>query len=129
MGKRYLVDTNIAIYLLNGVLPDNAKAFLRPILDVECNLSIVAKIELLGWQFANANDEAKATSLVADSLVLPLSDSIAEKTIELRKIKKLKLGDAIIASTAMVYDMTLLTRNSTDCSGLTGLEFVNPFDV
>jgi predicted nucleic acid-binding protein len=92
-------------------------------------LSIVAKIELLGWQFANAEDEAKAESFIADSIVLALSDTIAEKTIELRRLKKLKLGDAIIAATAMIHDMTLLTRNSADFNGLPGLEVVNPFEI
>ena len=67
MGTRYLVDTNIAIYLLRGVLPDNAEAFLLPIFDIECNLSIVAKIELLGWHFANKNEEQKAVEYVSES--------------------------------------------------------------
>ena len=127
MGTRYLVDTNIAVYLLNGVLPANAQAFLRPILDATCNLSIICKIELLGWQFSTQEDELKAMEFISDSNVLPLTDSIAEKAIEIRKLKKLKLGDAIIAATALLHQMTLLTRNETDFSNLPGLTVVSPF--
>jgi predicted nucleic acid-binding protein len=42
MGKTYLLDTNIAIYLLNGSLPEKAQTFLRPILEETCHLSIIA---------------------------------------------------------------------------------------
>jgi toxin FitB len=99
MGTRYLVDTNIAIYFLHGALSENARTFLRPILDKECVLSIVGKIELLGWQFPSPEDEAKATAFIEDSTILPLTDAVADKAIELRKTTKSKLGDAIIAAT------------------------------
>jgi len=128
MGTRYLVDTNIAVYLLNGVLPANAQAFLRPILDAACNISIVCKIELLGWQFPTDEDELKAMEFVSDSSILPLTDAVAEKAIEIRKLKKLKLGDAIIAATALLHQMTLLTQNEADFSNLPGLMVVNPFN-
>lgn len=127
MGKTYLLDTNIAIYLLNGTLPINAETYLRPILEETCHLSIVAKIELLGWNFSLAEDEHKAQAFIADSTILSLSDAIATRTIELRKHKKLRLGDAIIAATAIVHDMILLTRNEADFSNLSDLKVINPF--
>ncbi len=129
MGTRYLVDTNIAIYLLSGRLPSNAAAFLKPILDLECSLSIVAKIELLGWQFPTSKDELKAVDFIANSTIIPLTDVIAEKAIEIRKSKKIKLGDAIIAATALIHQLTLLTRNETDFNNLPGLKVTNPFNT
>jgi predicted nucleic acid-binding protein len=40
---------------------------------------------------------------------------------------KKKLPDAIIAATALVYDLTLLSRNSSDFSGINGLKIINPW--
>lgn len=82
MGTRYLVDTNIAVYLLNGVLPANAQAFLRPILDAACNLSIVCKIELPGWQFSTQEDELGAMEFTSDSNVLPPPTPLQKKPLK-----------------------------------------------
>ncbi|MFN4257051.1 MAG: type II toxin-antitoxin system VapC family toxin [Saprospiraceae bacterium] len=129
MGTRYLVDTNIAVYLLNGVLPTNAAAFLKPILDIENNLSVVSKIELLGWQFPNTGEEHNARIFVEESNIIGLTDEIAEKAIEIRKSTKAKLGDAIIAATALAQNLTLISRNEADFRRIPGLICINPFSL
>ena len=40
----------------------------------------------------------------------------------------MKLGDSIIASTALVNNLTIVTRNESDFYGL-GLTIYNPFGV
>ena len=62
-----------------------------------------------------------------DAIVLQLSNAIVEKTIEIRKSVRIKLPDAIIAATALVHGYTLLTRNVSDFSNVTGLTVINPF--
>lgn len=54
--------------------------------------------------------------------VLPLSDIVVQKTIELRKNIKIKLPDAIVAATALAYKLTLITRNTTDFQKVAGLD-------
>jgi predicted nucleic acid-binding protein len=50
-------------------------------------------------------------NFVAMSQTIPLDDPITQRTIALRrKHKKLKLGDAIIAATALEHQLVLLTR-------------------
>lgn len=49
MGKRYLLDTNIVIDFLSNKLPTKAKKHLPGIVDSEINLSVINKIELLGF--------------------------------------------------------------------------------
>ena len=39
----------------------------------------------------------------------------------------MKLGDSIIAATALVHNLTVVTRNETDFWGL-GLAIYNPFE-
>lgn len=129
MGTGYLVDTNIAIYTLKGLLPENAADFLAPILNEGCTMSVVSRIELLGFAFPESHDEVKAKKFIEDSAILPLSDAVASQAIEIRKLHKIKLGDTIIAATALVYDLTLLTRNDVDFKNIAGLKLVNPFMV
>ncbi len=65
-------------------------------------------------------------SFVESVTVLPLTDEIADKSIEVRKIKKMKLPDAIIAATAMVHDLVIISRNTKDFEDLDGLKVINP---
>ena len=61
--------------------------------------------------------------------ILPLNDIVAAKAIELRQRKPLSLADAIIAATAMTYDLTLFTDNIKDYVGIKGLKLVSIKDV
>ncbi len=48
---KYLLDTNIVIEFLNNSLKNNAIQFLIPIIDNESIISIISKMELLGFNF------------------------------------------------------------------------------
>jgi len=55
-------------------------------------------MELLSYQGIN-NDEIKVVeSFLNDCIIIDINESIKKKTIELRKIYKLKLPDSIILS-------------------------------
>jgi predicted nucleic acid-binding protein len=114
MGERYLIDTNIAIYFLDGHIPTNAIAFLIKVLNNESNISIISKIELLGWNFPNSEKMEINQDFVDSSTAFPLDNEVVEKTIDLRRKHKIKLPDAIIAATAIIFDFTLISRNDKD---------------
>jgi len=61
-----------------------------------------------------------------DVLVIELERDIKLKTVEIRKAHSIKLPDAIIAVTALVYDLTLLTRNTKDFKNIADLKLVDP---
>ncbi|MDQ8004032.1 MAG: hypothetical protein REI64_04465 [Pedobacter sp.] len=50
------------------------------------------------------------------------------KTISIRKTKKIKLPDALLAATAIINDFTLLTRNVDDFVGIDDLKIENPWN-
>ncbi len=127
MGMSYLIDTNIAIYLLNGSLNENALLFIEPIINDSYNLSVITKIELLGFAFPDDNKLSDTKNFINDGILLVLNDEIVDKTINLRQIYKLKTPDAIIAATAIVLDYTLLSRNDKDFVQIVGLKYINPF--
>ena len=43
--------------------------------------------------------------------------------------KRLKLPDAIIAATALIHQLTLISRNDSDFNGIKNLRYVNPFAI
>jgi len=55
-------------------------------------------------------------------------NEIVNKTIELRRKHKKKLPDIIIASTAIVHNLTLATRNIADFKNIENLLIWNPWD-
>ena len=129
MGKRYLIDTNIAIYLLDGNMPTHAIAFLEKIIDNEYFISVISKMELLGFDFSDATKNEITMAFVGESNLIQLTDEVIEQTIFLRKAKKMKLPDAIIAATALVYDLVLVSRNDKDFDKIPNLEYINPFNL
>ncbi|NMX21216.1 hypothetical protein C5S30_02015 [ANME-1 cluster archaeon GoMg4] len=59
--------------------------------------------------------------------VIPLTNEIADLTIDIRRRCKIKLPDAVIAATALHEDLILVTRNEDDFKDVEGLKIYNPF--
>ena len=79
--------------------------------------------------FPSVKKESDATSFVNASNVLGLTDDFANQVISIRKSLKIKLPDAIIAATALVYGFELISRNEADFRNVPGLKVVNPFAI
>jgi toxin FitB len=60
--------------------------------------------------------------------VLPISQDVLIQAVALRQQRRMALGDAIIAGTALVYQLTLITRNVNDFRSIAELNLLNPFD-
>ena len=89
------------------------------------NISIITKIEFLSWSRLNEDVklEEKARAFVSYATLFDLNDQVAQKTIEIRRKFKTKTPDAIIAATALVHDMSIVTNNTSDFEPL-GLEVI-----
>jgi len=123
----FLIDTSILIYHTAGSAI--AKEFLANLIASKAfNISIITRIEFLGWHSQTADGFEKCQRLVKLSNILPVTEEVADKAIELRRYRNVKLADAIIAATAVVNDLKLVTRNPDDFKELTALQIVNPFE-
>lgn len=113
----YLIDTNIVIYYFNGLTDDEA---IHNILADSFKISIITKIEFLGWgQFASDSESySKAKEFISHATVFDLKNAIAEQTILLRQNFKVKTPDAIIAATALLNGLTVVTNNTSDFNRL-----------
>lgn len=129
MGVKYLWDTNTAIYYLQKQFPPDAEKFVDSLLQTgQPAISAITEIELLCWKTATEKDILVLRNFINDALVIELEQSIKLKTAEVRKTNKIKLPDAIIAATALVYDLELITRNISDFKNIGGIKLINPWE-
>lgn len=124
--QQYLIDTNAVIDYLGRKMSGPGMAFMNNVIDQVPNISVVTKIEVLGF---NAPEEhyRLLADFMNDANIIDLSNDIVDACINLRKNHKTKLPDAIIAATAIVYDLVLISRNTSDFKNMQGLMVVNPY--
>ena len=129
MGTKYLLDSNSVIELLSNSLPEKTALRIQNIIDSDDYfLSIITRIEVLGYN-GGPEEMSQTSEFIQDSMVVGLEEAIILRTISLRKLLKIKLPDAVIAATALVHDLTLLTRNTNDFKNVPGLTVINPHDL
>ena len=121
-------DSNILIYHLNGRLNALGISMLEQGLQENAAISIITRIEILGWSGQSGEALLLARNLLDRFVEQPLTDEVADLCIELRQQRRLKIPDAIIGATALHMNLPLVTRNTDDFRGVEGLELINPFD-
>lgn len=101
----FIADTNFLIYIHEG------NKIIEPFLDYNFCISFISEIELLGYGGITDGEEAKLKNLISDCFEIEWNTKIKEQTILLRRKYKVKLPDAIIASTSLVYGIPLVTAD------------------
>ncbi len=92
-------------------------------------ISAITEIELLCWKSASEKDLEILQSFIDEAAVIELEQPIKYKTAEIRKKHNIKLPDAIIAATALVHELTIITRNAKDFEKIEGLKVINPYNA
>ncbi len=129
MGQRYLIDSNVLIDYMASRLPQVGSDFVENLFDNDFLVSVIVQIEVLGYNDLPLKMKA-LEEFVRTATVLPLGEGVTKKTIELRRLyQKLKLGDAIIAATALTHNLTLLSRNIADFKRIEGLTVIDPYTL
>jgi toxin FitB len=123
----YLLDTNILIYYTNGSIPDSYKTQIEYILANNFNISIIVKLEYLGWKGFDSTSLKRAERFVSYADVFNIDNEVAVLSVELMRSKGVNLADAVIAATALINEYTLITRNTDDFKKIKGLKLLNPF--
>jgi predicted nucleic acid-binding protein len=125
MEQRFLIDSNVVIDALGNAMPEGVKRIISGMPPI---VSAVTYMEALGWHKADASQLTALRKFMSVAVILPINQPVVERTVLVRQQKKIGLGDAIIAATALVHNMTLVTRNTSDFKSIDGLRVLNPWD-
>jgi predicted nucleic acid-binding protein len=123
--EQYLIDTNVLSDYFSNSFSGKATQFIDSVIDSVPNLSIITQIELLCWKTDNTT-EKNVLTFINDSLIFNINPEVINHCVTLRKKKKVKTSDAIIAATALTHNCTLITNNEKDFTNIKGLKVVNP---
>lgn len=119
-----LLDSNIIIYAAQA-----EHEFLREfIAENSPYVSALSYLEVLGYHQLSNDDKIYFEEFFKAAEILPVSQAVIEQAVRLKQNKKMSLGDAIIAGTALVYNLTIVTRNINDFRWINDLKLLNPFD-
>ena len=134
----FLVDTNVVSEIRKGPRCDPAvAAWWADVAEDELWLSVAVLGEIRkGIELARLRDPAKARALerwlaeltagYADRLLV-VDTAVAQEWGRLSAIRRVPVVDALLAATANVHGLTLVTRNEQDVAGL-GVAVLNPFE-
>lgn len=117
-----LLDSNIIIYASQ---PEHS-APRRLIADARPSVSAVSYVEVLGFHGLTPAERAALERFFAAARVLPIGNDVLLRATALRQTRKMSLGDALIAGTALEFGLTLVTRNTRDYRWIEGLELLDP---
>jgi tRNA(fMet)-specific endonuclease VapC len=122
----YPLDTD---FVIGDVLGKPKEALARELRNQRLAISFISLAELYEGAFHHTNPDLVINDLrweLQDLTLLPITDAILLRFAELRAFLRRRGHprsdlDLIIASTAIVHDLTLITRNRKDFSDIPDL--------
>ncbi len=123
MRESFILDSNVIIDYFGNKLPEKTVNIIE---SEDLFVASVSEIEVLGFKL-DSKVEADFLDFFQQVNKIGLDNQVIQQAIQIRKIKKIKLGDAIIAATALVHNLKLITRNVIDFKGIENLELINSY--
>ena len=134
----FLIDTNVISEVRKGARCDaNVAAWYASIDDGDLYLSVLVMGEIRkGIELVRPRDAARAEALEAwlaavnaafGEHILPVDRAVADEWGRMSAFRPIPTIDGLLAATAKIHRMTLVTRNASDVVGL-GAKVLNPFE-
>ncbi len=86
---------------------------------------MITKIETLGYHKLTPEDQKKFEVFFQIVPSFAINDPIITEAIRLRQQRKRSLADSIIAATALLYNLPVLTNNTADFEDISGLQVIS----
>ena len=119
-----LLDSNTIIYFASPGFAEHRKEYSK----FDLAASAVSRIEVLGYHSLDQDKEKDFEDYFGSIVVLDMTSEVVQQAIWLRQQRKIGLGDAIVAATALVHELTLATRNTKDFKWINALTLIDPFE-
>ena len=121
----YLLDTNIIIYYLKG--DQSVVNYLNNLLNKNLLLyiSVISETELFSFEKLTEEEENKIKEILETLYILPIDSQIARLAGFLKRSFKIGLADSLIGATAIIYKLTLVTRNVKDFKKIPNLSITS----
>ncbi|MBF0260712.1 MAG: type II toxin-antitoxin system VapC family toxin [Magnetococcales bacterium] len=119
-----MIDTNIIIYSLR---PEHAQLQSWLLEQMPC-CSVISRVETLGYHRLTTAAQRSLEGVLSCMEVIYPSPVTFERAIQLRQQRRISLGDALIAATALEHRLVLATTNLSDFQWIQGLTIVNPME-
>ncbi len=124
--EQFLIDTNCVSNYLSGSFPEPGLRFMDGVIDSGPNISIITQIELLCWNISDPKTAKQIANFISDSNIFDIAPDVIQQCVKIRKGKKIKTPDAIIAATALARGYTLVTSNEYDFLHIAKLKIIDP---
>ncbi len=105
-GDSIVVDTSLIINLFNGIADVKELIVNRNLF-----VSVISEIELLSFPNLIEADKQILKNFLSECYIVDIEPAIKDITIDIRAKYKIKLPDAIIAATAIYFDLPLFTMD------------------
>jgi hypothetical protein len=124
---RWLLDSNVLIDALAG-LPHGVRVLREARIrsGVTVIYSAISRIEVLGFPKLSEQEETAVRRLLNEFEEVAITNTVIERAIQIRKLVKIKIPDALIAASADTAQATVITRNTGDFQRVPGLIAVHP---
>ena len=117
-----LLDSNIIIYAARS-----DALLLRNYIEArDTFVSAISYVEVLGFTRLNNAERRWFKDFFENAEWLTISRPVLDEAVRLRQQRAMKLGDALIAATALVHNIELVTHNLSDFSWISELRVVDP---
>lgn len=117
-GIEFLLDTNMVIGLLKGQAAAIALAEQSGMTLHKSAISQITRMELLGYPRLTHEEDQAIRGFLASCQMRLLDEQIEAQAIVLRRSGAFKLPDAVVAATAIVGKLHLLTLDQGMLRGL-----------
>ncbi len=111
-GIKFLLDTNFILGMLKRTPEVLEVLRAKRLTSDQCAYSAITRMELLGFPGITSTEEQLIRSTLDRFKYLGISFEIEEAVIGIRRTRRAKLPDALIAATALCHDMELLTLDA-----------------
>ena len=88
--------------------------------------SVITIVEVLGYHKLSQPARGALEKFFAATDILPVTDVVVVSAVTLRQSRKMSLGDALIAATALIARRALVTHNVKDFAWIPSLTVVDP---